>query len=209
MIPLLGRLRILVPVAAMGLPGVLAASTPGITITATNIAIDDRGTASTQFTVTSSNGFAGKVGVYCQEPNPNLLPFVILPQCSHPTQYVDVPEGGSATGTIAFYPPWTPQQTSSGLGPRRQPLSPIPLFASIIVGLGFLRLRARSAFRGMLAAAVCLTFLSGMVGCTATGGEAMTPGSYTYTINGATVPGESPAATASSHFTVTVRCNQC
>ncbi len=213
MILSLARPRIVACFIAFGLPGILSASSsPGFTISSTNVTIDDQGTASAQFTVTSTNGFAGKVGVYCQEPNPNLLPFDVLPQCSHPTQYVDVLAKGSASGTIAFYPPWvTPQTTSRSRSPR-QPVSSVPLMASIFLGLGLLRLRFGSLlFRPIrvLIMAVCLSFVAGLAGCVQSGGDAMTPGTYTYTINGATVPGATPAASASSYFSVTVRCNSC
>jgi len=211
MILSLARLRISAFLIAIGLPGILAAtSAPGITIKSANVAIDDQGTASTQFTVTSNNGFAGQVGVYCQGPNPNLLPFAVLPQCSHPTQYVDVPAGGSASGTISFYPPWVTPQTASRSRLPRHPASSVPLMASIFLGLGLLRLRFRKSLPlNVLVAAACLSFVAGISGCVQSGGNAMTPGNYTFTINGATVPGATPAASANSTFSVTVRCNSC
>ena len=211
MILSLARLRIVAGFMAFGLPGTLSASSsPGFTISSTNVTLDDQGTASTQFTVTSTNGFAGKVGVYCQEPDPNLLPFVVLPQCSHPTQYVNVPAKGSASGTIAFYPPWVTPQTTSQLLTPRPPGSSLPLMACIFFGLGLLRLRLRKLpTMSVMVMAACLSFAFGIAGCVQSGGEAMTPGTYTYTINGATVPGATPAASANSYFSVTVRCNSC
>lgn len=183
---------------------------PGFTITATDVKISGQDTASTTFTVTSTSGFAGKVGVYCQGPNPNLLGDVVLAQCTHPTQNVNVPAGGSATGTIEFYPPWTtppdePAATSAGI--PRTPASSLPLMAGMFVGLGLMGLRFRK--RALPVAAACLALFAGTAGCTGHPGLAMTPGSYIYTIHGATPPNAVPSASAATNITVRVNCNSC
>ncbi len=154
-----------------------AAAAPGFTITASNVSISGKGTAETQFTVKSVNGFAGKVGIRCKGPDPNLTPYLVLPSCSHPDQLFVITAGGSGSGTMGFYPPWT--DTTIAAARSGKPPDSIPLVAGIIVGFGLLGLRARKFLTrqlAMLAAAASLTFLAGTLGCIGSGGLAMTPG---------------------------------
>src|ERR1039458_5227636 len=100
-------LRLLCVVSGIGLGGAQAvlAAAPAFTLTATNVTMAGHGSGTSQFTLTSVNGFTGTVGVSCSGPDANLLPDLVLPSCDHPGQLLVVPANGSASGTMNFYPP--------------------------------------------------------------------------------------------------------
>ncbi|UWZ86635.1 hypothetical protein [Occallatibacter riparius] len=193
----------------------ISAATPSFTITGTDVKISGQGTASTTFTVKSTNGFAGKVGAYCLGPNPNLLPDYVLAQCNHPTQNVMVPSGGSVTGTIEFYPPWTaqPGPTSAMQAKSQSSRHPSsPLMAGAFLGFGLLGLRLRRYRLSTLTAisvAPALWLSTGLTGCGGNPGLAMTPGKYTYTLHAATPPDVRPAISTTANINVTVNCDSC
>jgi len=167
------------------------AATPGVKLTATNVSMGDRATGTSQFTLTSVNGFTGQVGVVCVGPVPG--PYnEVLPDCSHPAQVITVPANGSVSGTMQFIPPWTiPTAKLRDLPgrPRRGPLgTPVAaggLFTACLLGLSLRRgWGQRLSVMGLAAAG--LVGLGSVSGCIGQGGLAMTPGSYPYVLIGQT-----------------------
>jgi len=155
----------------------------------------------------------GQCGVYCQGPDPNLLPYLVLADCSHPTQQVAVAAGGSVKGTITFYPPWTTQADQASMAHARallKPASPLPLMAGMCASLGLFGLRVnkrRQKPLAMVVAAAGICLFAGIIGCIGNSGLAMTPGIYTYTIHAASTADSRIAA--SKDISVTVHCDSC
>lgn len=182
-------------------------ATPQITLAASNVSIPGQGTATSQFTVKSVNGFAGQVGVGCSGPEQILAPDLVLPQCAGPLVNVSVPANGSATGSINFYPPWSasaaPDSRRAGGGRR----SPLPMLASLFAAVGLLALWRRnrsSRVLSVLPAIAGLVLAAGVSACVGQGGLAMTPGTYTYTLDAGNA-----ATSATTTISVTVQCNSC
>lgn len=180
-------------------PMLAATPPPGFTVTATNVTLSGQGSGTSQFTLTSVQGYADTgVIVKCTGPNPNLLPFVVIPACSIPEPIVNIPAGGSISGTINFFPPWTATQASS----RRA----WPLGATLVAGVGLIAFRRWKRIRkwfAIIAGMLFLFLLSGLTSCGGQGGLAMTPGIYTFVISGA------GKISASTNISVTVKCNSC
>jgi hypothetical protein len=176
----------------------LAATAPGYTVNAIPLTLSGQGSGVSQYTMTSVQGFTGQVIVKCIGPNPNLLPFVVIPQCSVPEPTVTIPAGGSVGGTINFFPPWTATQASA----QRD----WPVAGGLMAGLGLIGFRRRKWLHGrfaILAGILALFLLAGLTGCIGGGGLAMTPGVYTFVISG------TGSVSASANLSVTVKCNSC
>lgn len=187
----------------VNMPSRAATTAPGFKVTASNISLSGQSRGSSQYTLTSVNGFAGTVAVVCNGPDPNLYPDLIMPSCAEPTQELVVPANGSISGSMLFYPPW-----EGVTGQLARPAKPgaAPLLAGAFAGLGLLGLRKRAgSWITLLLGVVCLGTLAGAVGCLGGGGLQMTPGTYTYTLSGTTISGVS----GTGQVTVTVHCNSC
>lgn len=180
-------------------PMLAATPPPGFTVTATNVSLSGQGSGTSQFTLTSVQGYADTgVIVKCTGPNPNLLPFVVIPECSIPEPIVDIPAGGTVSGTINFFPPWTATQASA----RRI----WPLGGTLAAGIGLIGFGRRKRMRGrfvITGGLLTLFLLTGITGCTGGSGLAMTPGIYTFVISG------EGKVTASTNINLTVKCNSC
>ncbi|MDR3753661.1 MAG: hypothetical protein P4K93_08410 [Terracidiphilus sp.] len=182
-------------------------ATPSFTITATSVSLPGQGTGSSQITLTSVNGFAGTVGVSCYEPVVTNATEPVLPSCAEPVKNLVVPANGSVSGAILFYPPWETSHETASLFTRTKPHYSEPLLGGVFIGCGLLGWRLRKTLNrcgALVAAAVFCLSLAGLVGCMGHGGLAMTPGTYAYTISGAST-GMTQTTTAS----VTVQCNSC
>lgn len=183
-----------------------AATTPTMKLTATNVSMGDRGSGTSQFTLTSLNGFTGQVNVEC--PNPIFEPLdVVLPICSPELQGFTLTANGSVSGKVQLNPPSTVTgsvRRDSPIRPRRGPLE-MPIAAGGLAAASLLGLKMRrSLTRGlgmMLLAAAGLVGLGSMTACIGQGGLAMTPGSYTYTI---AVENSLGQLEISQDFTVTI-----
>ncbi len=180
-------------------PVLAATPAPGFTVTATNVSLSGQGSATGQFTLTSVQGYADTgVVVKCTGPDPNLLPYVVIPACSIPEPLVNIPGGGSVSGTINFFPPWTATQASSLRG--------WPLTGALVSAVVLIRLRKRKEVHrrsAVLTGMLSLFLLTGMTACVGNGGLAMTPGLYTFVISG------TGKVSASTNISVTVKCNSC
>lgn len=176
-----------------------ATPAPGFTVTATDVSLSDQSSGTSQFTLTSVQGYAENgLIVKCTGPNPNLLPFAVMPQCSIPEPIVNLQAGGTVRGTINFFPPWTATQASSH---RNWPIA-----GTLVAGVGLIGLRRWKRWRGRFAVragTLSLLLVTGFTGCIGHGGLAMTPGVYTFVISG------SGRVTASTRISVTVKCNSC
>lgn len=163
------------------------APAPGIGLTATNVSMGDRSTGTSQFTLTSLNGFSGQVLVLCPNRIPSLQ--VELPVCAPGLQTVTLQANGTTNGSVELIPPW---QSSArirsnpsdrpGDRPGRMPLAAC---GSLALGALFLRKRRgwlRILLSFVLAAAGLAASIS-ISGCIGQGGIAMTPGTYHYSIN--------------------------
>ena len=172
---------------------------PGFTVTATNVSLSGQGSGTSEFTLTSVQSYSDTgVIVKCTGPDPNLLPFVVIPACSISEPLVNIPAGGSVSGTINFFPPWTATQASSHRA--------WPLTGTLVAGLGLAGLRRWERIQGrfnFLAGILFLLVLTGFTGCIGSGGLAMTPGIYTFVISG------TGKVSASANISVTVKCNSC
>jgi hypothetical protein len=179
------------------------AATPAVTLTAGNVSISDRGAGTSQFTLTSLNGFTGQVSVLCAGPNPGPMELV-LPVCFPTTQTLTVPANGSISGTMQFNPPWvisgSLRQDLPGRAPLGMPMIAGSLAAACLLG-STMRRDWRRRLGVMLLAAAGLVGLGSLTGCIGQGGLAMTPGSYTYTIVGENSFGQ---LETSKDFTVTI-----
>ena len=175
---------------------------PGFKIVAQNITLPGRGQVTSQYTVSSVNGFAGKVAIVCAGPDPNLYPNLIMPSCAEPTQELTVPANGSIGGGIIFHPPWVDLTAHTTAPSSREA---VPLFACSLCGFGLLGLCWRLNKLLFLALGVlCIGLSSAAVGCLGSGGLQMTPGTYIFALNG-----NGNGATATGKVTVTVVCNSC
>lgn len=182
--------------------GVMA-STPGFTMTASNVSLSGQGSGSSAITLTSVDGYTGQVVVGCVGPNPIIAPVLVLPVCTNSTAVIQVPADGKSSGTIAFYPPWQSASASSthkGTRPRRS----LPIVAVGLVGLGLLGLRTKKDWAANVIALVYIGLVSGAIGCIGQGGLQMTPGTYSYTINAS-----GTGASATTTISVTVKCSSC
>ena len=177
-------------------------TTPGFKIVAQNVTLPGRGQVTSQYIVSSVNGFAGKVAIVCTGPDPNLYPNLIMPSCAEPTQELTVPANGSIGGGIIFHPPWVDLTAHTTAPSSREATS---LFACTLCGIGVLGLRRHlNRLLLLVLGFLCIGLLSGAVGCLGSGGLQMTPGTYIFALNGA-----GNGATASGKVTVTVVCNSC
>ena len=176
-----------------------AATSPGFTITASNVSVSDTGSGSSSYTVTSVDGFTGKVGVSCFAPGINGS--LAIPDCDVPEQFLTIPANGSASGTMPFTPPTNVSAKNDGKDNRR-PAGPLAAGAMVLAGFAAARRRLRWN-RTLSALALCAGLLAGLTatGCGGHGGLAMAPGTYTYQIQ-AVGPG---LKTASAYIKVTVR----
>ena len=176
-----------------------AATSPGFTITASNVSVSDTGSGSSSYTVTSVDGFTGKVGVSCFAPE--IDGSLAIPNCDVPEQFLTIPANGSASGKMPFTPPSNVNAKNQG-GDRRRPAGPLAAGALMLAGFAAARRRMRWN-RTISALALCTGLLAGLsaTGCGGHGGLAMAPGTYTYTIQ-AIGPG---LKVASTYITVTVR----
>jgi hypothetical protein len=199
--PVLLGLLLAVSLALTGLPAL--AATPAFTIAATNVTMSSNtssGQGSSPFTLTSVDGYTGTVGVNCSNLNPPAG--VRTPLCDFGGPAYPLVETLSAnqvvTGNISFLnslPPCNPCPVSL---PRRvdHGLAPdLALAGALLLGFSFRRRAARWRTLAFLALGV-LAALMGISACASN--NAVTPGTYTYTIS---------AVDMNTHVAVTTSVN--
>ena len=183
-------------VLCCGIPAcAVAASAPALKLTATNVSMGDRGSGTSQFTLTSLNGFTGTVKVECPNGLIDTLEEV-LPVCTPESQVFTLPANGSVSGTVQLIPPWTIMGSvrrdlpaSPERAPQGMPFVAGGLMAACLMG-SKLRRGWRRTLSVIVLCAVSLAGLGAVTGCIGHGGLAMTPGSYTYTIIGENLLGQ-------------------
>ena len=184
-----------------------ASTTPTFTITADNITMGEKSTGTINFTLTSVNGFSGRIGMVCYGLDPNKVPLLVLPDCTYETQYYQLPANGSVSGSINLYPPWAqlPAPTSDRQ-PEGSSKSTLPAAAPLALA-GLLALGIRHT-RTQWLAAIALFTLAAVTGCMGSGGLAMTHGDWQYTLTGTPVSSTNAPITSdpavTSAFDVTI-----
>jgi hypothetical protein len=172
------------------------AATPSFTITATNATMSSSsssGLGSSSFTLTSVNGYTGKVFVGCQPPT--LSAEVKIPYCGPgsagnaaiPAQPpITLTANAVVTGTIPFFNFPVPS-CSSGPCPASLPhrgvrrlAQGLALAGALLFGFGF----RRRAARWLTLTLFVVGALAGLAGISACGANnnVVTPGTYPYTI---------------------------
>jgi len=174
------------------------AATPDFTITATNVTMSSAassGQGSSSFTLTSVNGYTGSVRVACSYPD---LPAGVQgPYCgggpAAPTLALNANQ--VVKGTIGFFfcsgmncPVSLPRRRGGGLAQG------LALAGGLLLGLGFCRKAARRLVLSLLAVGA----LAGLAGISACGASnnAMTPGTYAYTITATDTSTDAAVATS-------------
>jgi hypothetical protein len=155
---------------------------PPIAITASNLTMPSSGNGTSQYTITNIPA-AGTVTIGCLYTG---VPTTAkIPECTYPTPLVSVTAGQTLTGTIDFYPfgasvPMGLHKTQHGSG--RLSAAGLAMAGALMLGFGFQRRTQRWLAMVLLAAGA----LAGLAGISACGGvsNAMTPGTYQYTITG-------------------------
>lgn len=168
------------------------AATPSFTFTATNVTISSAsssGSGSSSFTLTSVNGYTGTVGIICSGPTPPAG--VNVPVCSFggpAYQAIEALTSNQAvTGTIVFLnsrPPCNPcpvslpHRRATGLAPG------LALAGALLLGFGIRRRTGRWLTLTLFALGT-LTGLAGISACGGGNNNAVTPGTYVYTLSAA------------------------
>lgn len=171
-IPVLAFFFALGPGAASG----QAASS--FTISGTNTTMSASG-ASIPFTLTSINGYAGKLGIRCQAANPP--GGARLPYCGGgPAFQITLAANATYKGAVGLTPGPVPLAAASRLNlPGRGPDAGWAFVAALVLGLGFTRRKARWLSVLLLTVGP----LAGLTAINACGGSpTLTPGTYAYTL---------------------------
>jgi hypothetical protein len=176
------------------------AATPEFTITATNVTMpaSSTGTATSQLTLTSLNGYTGTVTIQCGPVN--YRPGMKLPYCPWglPVGYtLDVNQ--TVKGSIYFS--YIPVPIANAL-PRLDPKPShapegLALASVLLAGLGFRRRCAR--WFALIALAVVT--LGGVAGITACGGSSIS-GTYPYTLTATDTTDNSLSASTTIKVTI-------
>lgn len=164
---------------------------------------------SSSFTVTGIE--AGTLTIACQYSGP-ATQAKIPQQCGivGPGQLPVQPGETTASGVVYFVPygegpvPGLAQLQNPPRPSGRLPLTAIALSGALMLGFGFRR-RARRGLLLALLTACSLLAAAGLTGCAADNENAMTPGTYSYTISaGFTATGSNAVETATTTITLTV-----
>lgn len=180
-----------------------AASAQSFTIAATNVVMPLSGMGSSQFTLTSINGYTGTIVLNCQPTNPSAG--AKLPICSgYTAPAYQLEANATLQGSIEFFPYGVPIPVSL---PRHRggPLSHAPAVGLVLAGALKFGLRARR--RAWCSLALVLLGLAGLAGISACGGASssvMTPGSYPYTVTAMEYNGTTFGTSVSTSILVTV-----
>ncbi len=170
--------------------GMRASATSTYAITATNVVMSASGVGLSQFTVTAIP-VTGTLTVSCNYMGSSMMAKVPVCPMTPPVAYT-VTAGGTMTGTIRFSSP-------TGAMPASKPVSGAALAAVLLLGLR----RRRRFLAGLM-----VLLATGLVGITACGGSsnAMTPGTYPYSIAAVNSPaaGLGPSVATSTTIQVTV-----
>ncbi len=156
-----------------------AQAAPHFVISATNATMSASG-ASIRFTLTSVDGYAGKLGVNCEAANPPAG--ARLPYCGGgPVSQITLAANGTATGVVGLTAGPVPLASAGGSNaPGRGSDAGWAMAGVVLLSLGFIRRRARWLSVLLLVAGT----LAGLATLNACGGgpPTLTPGTYDYTL---------------------------
>jgi hypothetical protein len=184
--------------------GIAPTPAPSFTISASNVTMPLSGTVAIPFTLTSVNGFAGQVSVFCVQPT---VPGSVNkgPYCDQggPLMAYTLVANGTTTGSItivAIQPnpvPLTSKLKSAG---RREGAG-LALAGMVMLGLRRRRPGSRRLMRASLAFGIMMA-LAGIGLCGCGGPPTLTPGAYLFMLNATSV--STPILAANTTATVTV-----
>lgn len=176
-----------------GLSGAPALAGAPLALTATSITMPSSGNGSSEFTLSGIPG-NGTVVIGCVYSGPistlstDKIPFCVsgASGAAVPVQEIPVTAGETLTGTVTFYPFGTVIPLAMNRAPSRSgplPAAGLALAGALMLGFGLRRGRRRWLALAVIAVGA-LAGVSAISGC---GGlsNAMTPGSYQYTITAA------------------------
>ena len=171
---------------------------PDFTVTATNTTVDASGSGTSNFTLTSINGYAGTVWITCNPTNPPMN--AKLPYCGGGAVLTEkLTASETVTGVVGMHGTPVPAPVSV---PHRQghaPAGGLALAGALLLGWGLRRRASRWLVVGLLAVGA-LAGLAGISACMGYG-SGFTPGTFPYTITGTDT---TTNASVSSTFMVTV-----
>jgi hypothetical protein len=192
----LARTTLLLTLLLVTVAGVAQSSAPTFTITTSNVSLSTTGTGSIPYTLTSVNGYIGKITVQCEAPT--VPAGVSIPYCVVPTN------AANCDPTLSNPPPanictLTANQafassfsligntaiSPAGVSASQNPALAIFFVVALLSGLTLRRKAARRLtlplFLAVLAGLSCTT------GC-GTAYHGFTPGTYTYVITATQTP---------------------
>jgi hypothetical protein len=180
------------------------AATPSFSISASNVTMSATGSSVVSFTLTSVDGFSGKVDVICDPTNAPAG--ASLPLCGQPSPVADpqiytVPANGTVQGSfplLAAFPSCSGSCPIKLDKPRRGSARGLVLAGVLIFGFGlsFRRRVARIFLFGLLA----FGMLAGIGACGGSG-RTLTPGVWPYVVQAGA---QSSNETVSTTINVTV-----
>jgi len=177
-------------------------ATPSVNITTSNVTMPNSGGGSIPFTLTSVNGFAGKVGVTCTPPNPPAG--VQEPNCpggGPPSPPIVIAADATATGSVGINST-APLPVPGTTYAAHKKIVGWEFAGIVMLGLGLRRKKENGYTRLLLAVGL----LIGLMGTAACGSkvETLTPGVYSYTLTAVPYGQSNPAFTTSATSKVTV-----
>jgi hypothetical protein len=181
---------LLAVVCALSTPAAWAAAPP--VLTATNVTMPSSGNGSSEYTITGIPG-AGTVTIGCLYSG--TISMAKIPNCTAPFPIINVTAGQTVTGTVPFYPfgaavPVGLHRTPHGSGGLR--LAGLSMAGLLLLGFGFRQRVRRWVVLSVLAAGTLVGAVSGCGGLS----NAMTPGTYQYTITASYQDTASPISSA-------------
>jgi hypothetical protein len=173
----------LLAAAFLSTSGAPALASAPLAIAATNVTMPSSGNGVSNFTITGIPG-AGTVTIGCLYSGTLSIANLRIPSCTYgPVATIPVTAGQTLTGTIQFYPFGAAIPVGLHRTPRRLghlSAAGLALAGALMLGFGLRRGRRRWFALALFAVGA----LAGMAGISGCGGlsNAMTPGTYQYTI---------------------------
>ena len=176
-LPLSLRFAMCVLVCLVAIPS-WAAAAPDFTISATNATINAAGKGTTNFTLTSQNGYTGSVFLSCAPANPPAG--AQLPYCGAPAiPEIQLAADATVTGEIPLYTYPVPANAAQAHKSGGIPAAAMALADALLFGFGL----RRKAPNWLVVALFAVGSLAGLAGISACGaGSPLTHGTFAYSV---------------------------